>query len=133
MGVNNVTGPNLAALAMASLAIALCLTLGAGQEAAARNSPEPPHQQIVPLGVVPFGDVDCSTTVNAVDALKVLRHTIALSVTQSEPCDNIGAGSPVNGDVDCDGDVDPVDALKVFRYSAALSVSQTQPCPGIGT
>ena len=35
-------------------------------------------------------DVDCSGHINAVDALKILRFAAGLSVSQHEPCTNIG-------------------------------------------
>ena len=38
----------------------------------------------------PFGDVDCSNAVNSVDALKILRYVALLSVSQTEPCPDIG-------------------------------------------
>ncbi len=38
----------------------------------------------------PFGDVDCDGDVDAVDALKIMRHVAALPVSQNEPCPNIG-------------------------------------------
>ena len=77
------------------------------------------------------GDVDCSITVNAVDALKLLRHNAGLSVSQTEPCADVNAdiGSRLQGDVDCNGAVNAVDALKVLRAAAGLSVTQTMPCP----
>lgn len=81
-------------------------------------------------------DVDCNGAVTAVDALKVLRYTINLSVSQVEPCTDIGAPTASgfkNGDVDCDNDVDPVDTLRLLRYIAGLSVYQIEPCPDIGT
>jgi hypothetical protein len=37
------------------------------------------------------GDVDCSGVIDAVDALKILRHKAGLSVVQTEPCLNVGA------------------------------------------
>jgi hypothetical protein len=84
-----------------------------------------------------FGDVDCGGTVNSIDALKILRATIALSVSQAEPCEDIGVDVTVHGklqgDVDCDNAVDPVDALRIQRFNAQLSVIQNQPCPAIGT
>jgi hypothetical protein len=84
----------------------------------------------------PFGDVDCSAAVNSVDALKVLRFGAALSVTQNDPCVDMGQVLPnteLQGDVDCSNAVNSVDALKLLRFGAALSVSQNEPCPDIGT
>jgi len=86
-----------------------------------------------------FGDVDCSGEVNAVDALKVLRHVVGLEVSQTEPCPDIGSTVTVDGvprkwgDVDGDGDVDAVDALKILRHVAGLSVSQEPGTPPIGS
>jgi hypothetical protein len=79
------------------------------------------------------GDVDCNGDVSSVDALKELRHVAQLSVSQNEPCPNIGEDvASVWGDVDCSGEVTSVDALKVLRYVAQLGYSQTEPCPDIG-
>ena len=75
------------------------------------------------------GDVDCSGSVNSVDALKVLRSNSTLAVTQTEPCPDIA--SPLVhpfGDVDCSDAVNAVDALKILRKSAGLEVVQTEPC-----
>ena len=85
-----------------------------------------------------FGDVDCDTAVNSVDALKVLRHGAGLSVSQTEPCVNLGDPLPnteLQGDVDCSNSVNSVDALKLLRHAAGLSVSQNEPppCPDIGS
>jgi hypothetical protein len=78
--------------------------------------------------------VDCNGEVSSVDALKELRHVAELSVSQTEPCPDIGTDTAsIWGDVDCNGAVTSVDALKVLRYVAQLSVSQTEPCPDIGT
>jgi len=92
---------------------------------------------LVPVGAEPvnvLGDADCDDNVNAVDALKILRHTAGLSVSQNEPCPNVGTeANSLFGDVDCDDDVDSVDALKVLRFIAALSVQQEPGCRAIGT
>jgi hypothetical protein len=92
-----------------------------------------------------FGNVDCTGAINAVDALKVLRHVAGLPVTQIGPepdaCTNIGAGpvtgGGVQGDVDCSGGSNAIDALKVLRHTAGLPVTQIGPepdaCPNIGT
>ena len=87
-----------------------------------------------PLGLIQ-GDVDCNHVVNAVDALKQLRHVASLSVSQTQPCTAIGddAGGHPFGDVDCDGNVSAVDALKDLRSIAGLPVAQTQPCAAIAT
>jgi hypothetical protein len=37
------------------------------------------------------GDVDCDGVVNAVDALKLLRHNAGLPVAQTDPCQEIGS------------------------------------------
>jgi hypothetical protein len=78
--------------------------------------------------------VDCNGAVTSVDALKELRHVAQLSVSQTEPCPDIGTDvASFWGDVDCSGSVTSVDALKILRFVALLSVSQTEPCPDIGT
>jgi hypothetical protein len=79
------------------------------------------------------GDVDCNQAVNSTDALKILRHNAALSVTQDEPCTNIGQtlGSRDQGDVDCNGTVNSTDALKVLRGVAGLPVQQEPGCPSV--
>jgi hypothetical protein len=76
------------------------------------------------------GNVDCSGPgggVNSVDALKVLRHNTGLSVTQNEPCLDIGqprALPPPDdrlvGDVNCSGGVNSVDALLILRAVAGI-------------
>lgn len=85
------------------------------------------------------GNVDCSPTppwVSAVDALKVLRHRAGLSVSQNEPCLDIGEPRLVApgwkmGDVDCSGAVTAVDALKILRAVVGLSVTKPAECPEI--
>jgi hypothetical protein len=80
------------------------------------------------------GNVDCSDNTNSVDALKVLRNNAGLSVSQEEPCQNIGLnldGGGIMGDVDCSGGVSSVDSLKIQRAVAGLSVSQPGGCPPI--
>ena len=88
---------------------------------------------VVGPAVLTQGDVDCNGSVLSVDALKLLRHAAGLSVSQAEPCPDIGTLTPVFGDVDCAGGVSSVDALKLLRYNVALSVSQSEPCTNIGT
>jgi hypothetical protein len=82
------------------------------------------------------GNVDCNSAVNSIDALKVLRHSAALSVAQNEPCMDVGlviGGGQVMGDVNCsDPDaVNSIDALLILRASAGLSTSIPQGCPTI--
>jgi hypothetical protein len=80
------------------------------------------------------GNVDCNVAVNSVDALKVLRHSAALSVAQDEPCLNIGMGIPggeTMGDTNCDGGVNSIDALLILRAVAGLPVSLPPACPAI--
>jgi hypothetical protein len=77
-----------------------------------------------PSELLVFGDVSCSSAVDAEDALLVLWVVAGYGVVAIF-C------SPY--DVDCDGDVDAVDALKILRHIAALPVKQTQPCLEIGS
>ena len=87
------------------------------------------------------GNVDCSgpaSGVGSVDALKVLRHNAGLSVTQNEPCLDIGQpralAPPDNrlmGDVDCSGGLNAVDALKILRAVAGLAVAKPPECPEV--
>lgn len=89
-----------------------------------------------------WGDADCTTAVNAIDALKTLQAVAAIPYAQDQPCPSIGVplgiaiagdnGHPW-GDVDCDGDLDAVDALQILRSVAALPTSQQPNCPMIAT
>ena len=92
------------------------------------GDPPEPHPLAVPPCVlnqpVPFGDVDCSGTVDAVDMLFILKF-----VANQQPaplCIDVA-------DLQCDGDKDAVDALQGLRFLAGLSVNQEPGCPAIGT
>lgn len=69
------------------------------------------------------GDVTCDGSIDAVDALQVLRS--AAGMTSSAQC------LEAAGDVDCDGDRDAVDALKILRHTAGLP-ADTPGCTPIG-
>jgi hypothetical protein len=87
------------------------------------------------------GDVDCSGgDPSSVDALKILRHVAKLTVTQTEPCTDIGDefGVAVNtgtiqGDINCDDSITSVDALFILRFVAKLNVNLPDGCPAIGS
>ena len=53
----------------------------------------------VPAGDPPviFGDVDCDADVDAVDQLKILRFLVGFSVSQTEPCPDIGTPLGISG------------------------------------
>jgi hypothetical protein len=87
--------------------------------------------RIIGRPVLRQGDVDCSGSVDSIDALKMLRHNAALSVAQNDPCPGVGGLNPKFGDIDCSDAVSSIDALKLLRHNAALSVTQTEPCPNI--
>jgi Tol biopolymer transport system component len=81
------------------------------------------------------GNADCNQAISSIDALKILRFSAALSVTQSEPCKDVGEviGSGFKqGDVDCNGSINSIDALKILRAVALLSVSTGCSGPVIG-
>ena len=90
-----------------------------------------------PNRLAAFGDLDCGGTVAIADAQKTARALIDLSVTQTEPCPDIGTTAAVNrvdrpwGDVDCTDTVSIGDAQKIARALVALPVTQTEPCPDI--
>ena len=98
-----------------------------------------PTASPIPGAELVWGDVDCNGGVSSVDALKNLRFVAAFSVSQDEPCPDIGsalniagASEHLWGDVDCNGSVNAVDALKQLRHVVAFSVSQEPGCPEIG-
>ncbi|MFQ5858919.1 MAG: hypothetical protein ACE5LU_25245, partial [Anaerolineae bacterium] len=96
----------------------------------------------LPLMDVLWGDVDCDGDVDIGDAQKIARWLINLSVSQTEPCPDIGSSVPVTedatttirkwGDVDGDGDVDIGDAQKIARWLIDLDITQTAGTPEIG-
>ncbi len=71
----------------------------------------------------PLGDVTCDGTVDAVDALFILREVAGLG-----PAPDCIA----RGDVDCDSDLDAVDALRILRYVAGLNPNLPPNCEPIG-
>lgn len=71
-----------------------------------------------------LGDVDCSTGVDAVDSLSILRSVVGLQ--PEAPCID-------QGDVNCDLALDAVDALGVLRYVAGLPVTPQPGCRPIGS
>jgi CSLREA domain-containing protein len=80
------------------------------------------------------GDIDCSIAVNSVDALKILRHSAGLPVSQAEPCVNVGTmlvSGWKRGDANCSGGVNSVDSLLILRVNSALPVSLPAGCPSI--
>lgn len=92
--------------------------------------------------VIRWADVDCTTAVQATDALKVERAVAALPYTIALPCTPMLATRTTYwfpytrnllwGDVDCSGSVDATDALKILRFVAGFPDSPvTTPCPAI--
>jgi hypothetical protein len=103
------------------------------QECTEIVTPSPtPSPSPVPI---PKGDVDCSNSVDLVDALNILRFVAALSPIQPPNCPSIESlvGDSVFGDMDCNDVVDLVDALLILRFIAALSVNLPPGCAPIGT
>jgi hypothetical protein len=69
------------------------------------------------------GDVNCDGSVNAYDALGIMRWRVFVPGTAS--C--IGKGY-----VNCDGKLDQLDALVILRYVAEVPLGIPQSCHGIG-
>ncbi len=78
---------------------------------------------LVPTAQLRSGDVDCNTTADSIDALKVLLYLA-----------HIGADPPclAGANVDCGPGVDSVDALFILRHVALLPVTLPNDCPDIG-
>ncbi len=72
---------------------------------------------------IPCGDVNCSQTVDAMDALGIIRF-LAL-VTPVADCIS-------KGYVNCDGVLDPADALVILRYAGGVPLGLPAGCGGIG-
>ena len=71
------------------------------------------------------GDLDCSTAIEATDALHILRWVAGLPRLVPDIC-------PTLYDVDCGGSPESVDALHVLRWVASLEVSLPAGCGPIG-
>jgi len=82
-----------------------------------------------------WGDLDCSATLDSADALLLLRATLGLPVTQSEPCPDVGqsVGGRLWGDVDCNGVVNAADAQALLRATVGRPLSLPAGCPQTGT
>ncbi len=98
-----------------------------------RITTDAPGQQVT------WADNNCSTSVDPIDSLFVLRGDAGLP-TNTGDCPGMGAdinvlnASPhIWGDIDCSGAMTPVDSLKTLRYDAGLSASQEDGCPEIGS
>ena len=70
------------------------------------------------------GDVNCSSAVDSVDSLQILRSVAGLS-TSANCLYEVG-------DVDCNNPVNSVDALRLLRYVAGLNVQTPNGCTPIG-
>jgi subtilisin len=95
-------------------------------------TPDPPAAEHT------WGDVDCEGKITTGDSVKVARHLVGLTASQSDDCPEIGREVVVNGvprawgDVACDGEVAVGDAVKLGRWLIGLPVSQAEACPEIG-
>jgi hypothetical protein len=80
------------------------------------------------------GDVNCDGRVSGLDGISLVRFAMQMSVSQKEPCPDIGTTiGRVWGDLDCSGGVDSVDAVKALRHAFLQPVTQNEPCPDLGT
>jgi hypothetical protein len=69
----------------------LALRFDAGLEANTGDCPDMGQEvDVLNASLHPWGDVDCTGTVDPVDGLKLLRFDAGLSVQQEEGCPDIG-------------------------------------------
>jgi hypothetical protein len=80
---------------------------------------------VATTGAPQTADVDCNGSIDALDALQVLRQVAGLG---SSPAGcaaqaglSIAQAARVWGDMDCDGDADAIDAMRILRYAAGLA------------
>ena len=82
------------------------------------------------------GDLDCSGTVTARDALVELQFVASTTlITRAAGCPlpNEIVGDKQFGDVDCDGDVDSSDGVRILAFAAGVPKSQPGGCGEIGS
>lgn len=79
------------------------------------------------------GDLNCDTTIDALDALTAVRHAADASVFQYPGCPEIGSDlDPVFGDLDCNDSVGTGDTLRILQYVGGISQTSANGCPGVG-
>ncbi len=115
--------------------IGVSAAIGSPPVATSTPTPLTEATDSIALSVHTKGDVDCDGDADAVDALAILRHVVALPVNLPADCPPIGSSppTPTKGDIDCDGDADAVDALAILRHVVALPVNLPADCPPIGS
>lgn len=69
------------------------------------------------------GDVNCSQTVDALDALDIIRFLVL--ATPVADCIS-------KGYVNCDGVLNAIDALVILRYAGGVPLGLPAGCGGIG-
>jgi len=98
--------------------------LGSGRGQTLYVVPDGGLTQVPLAGPLLAGDVTCEGSIDATDALQVLRRTAGLP--------NLGLCAPKVGDVDCSAQIDAADALTLLRHIAGLKVTVPQGCGGPG-
>jgi hypothetical protein len=86
-----------------------------------------------------WGDLNCSGSVDPVDALDELVPLAAHASDGVAACPGIGASVQIGGhaklwgDWDCNGALMPVDALAILEFDAQLNIPPISGCPAIGS
>lgn len=81
-------------------------------ELASNVTPPPPPPLPTPIPYGPFGDVDCSHTVNSIDAALILQF--AAGIVASLPCEEFGSVTII------DNRIDSIDAFFVLQFVAGF-------------
>jgi hypothetical protein len=77
------------------------------------------------------GDVNCTGTADAIDALAILRDSAGLAYPRQAACPGFDEIVPL-ADANCDGDNNVLDALAVLQSVGGAYVPQNEPCPEVG-
>ena len=81
------------------------------------------------------GDLDCSGTVDAADALWPVRQAAGVPLAgDHDSCPPITQGDPQFGDVTCDGTIGPPDTIAILQFAAQVAINPAQvgACTPIG-
>jgi parallel beta-helix repeat protein len=98
-------------------------------------TPTPGGPTATPLGGQhKQGDLNCDGSVKANDALRPIRFSAGIPLSQPGGCPALDAGDPDFADVNCDGNIGPGDTVALLEHVASVPIQPPQPggCTPLG-